>query len=87
MSKQHTRAEMATEIKVELTMRKRVWQNTTDRKTGKPYFFTKSHQTRYETMAAVLDLIEGMTDVEFQKLLANIERRKQEGAKQPTLFI
>ena len=87
MSKQRTRAEMATELKVELTMRKRVWQNTTDRKTGTPYFFTQAHQTRYETMAAVLDLIEGMTDVELQKLLANIERRKQEGAKQTTLFL
>lgn len=87
MSKQHTRAEMVAEIKVELTMRKKVWQNTTDRQTGKPFFSTQSHQSRYDIMTQVLDLLEGITDVELQKLRANIERRKEEGKAQTTLFL
>ena len=87
MSKQHTRAEMVAEIKIELTMRKKVWGNTIDRKTGTPFFSSQAHQARYNTMAAALELLEGITDTELQKLRANIERRKEEGQAQTTLFL
>lgn len=82
------RAKYITELKLELTMRKRVWGNIKDRQTGKPVFSeSKGHQERYNTLEEIFDLFNRMTDQDLAELIAKIERREKAEGKQTSLFV
>lgn len=81
------RADAIKELQTELSMRRKVWSNVKDRNTGRPFFALAGHQTRYEILSSLLDLVEGMTDKEFGDLATKVAGRKViADASQPTLF-
>lgn len=75
------------ELQIELSMRRKVWRAVVDRKTGKAFFSLQSHQERYDTLNALAEFLEGMTDKEFLEQVARNEGRKAiKESTQPTLF-
>lgn len=81
------RSEAVAELQTELKMRRKVWKNVPDRKTGYPFFALEGHQKRYDVLNRLLDFMDGMTDKEYADFETKIAGRKAIAqANQPTLF-
>lgn len=78
-----THKDAITELRRELKMRRNVWQNVP----GSPEMFvSRDHQTQYDTLKALLEVVEAMKPAEFHIYQTRAARLKDEAAAQATLF-
>lgn len=66
-----------TELKTELTMRQKVWKKLPGSRNNRDIqFYDRDHQRRYDILLQLLDVLEDLTDMEYNKFTERVERRK-----------
>lgn len=81
----NTRDSAIAELKNELTMRQKVWKRLPGARNNRDVkFMDIEHDRRYAAMLALLDVLEDMTDAEYNKF-AERAKRRQDMAEQPVL--
>lgn len=78
------RTDILQELDREITIRRKVWRGY-NAESGHVFYDTK-HQKQYDRIVFAGDILEVMTDKEFQVLVERIERKKQLQSSQQSLF-
>ena len=83
--KKYKREAAVAELKAELTMRQKVWKKLPGSRNNQDVQFADmEHNRRYQTMLCLLEILEDMTDPEYNKILERVQRRK-DMEEQPVL--
>lgn len=81
----NTRDSAIHELKKELTMRQQVWKRLPGARNNRDVKFRDvEHERRYAAILALLDVLEDMTDAEYNQF-AERAKRRQAMAEQPVL--
>lgn len=78
-----TRTELITEIKAELSARRRIWDNYAH---APEQFKSGEYQKRYDDMKFSLWVFERMTDAEFYQFRTRVIHHRQQLLAQQSLF-